>query len=60
VVGCRLGGKGEDGTRSFISGITRMIHTGKPSGDIEGKKEEAFTNVSMLSRRLSISLPGPI
>src|SRR5271154_5696726 len=40
-----------DGTRSYPE-LQEWSHTGKPSGDIEGKKEEAFTNVSMLSRRL--------
>lgn len=44
VVGCRLGGKGEDGTRSYPE-LQEWSHTGKPSGNVEGTKEEAFTNV---------------
>ena len=31
--------------------LQEWSHTGKPSGDVEGKKEEAVTNVSVLSRR---------
>jgi len=30
--------------------VQEWSHTGKPSRDVEGKKEEAFTNVSALSR----------
>ena len=48
VVVSRLGGKDEDGTRSDPE-LREWSHTGKPSGDVEGKKEEAFTNVSVLS-----------
>ena len=59
VISCKLGGKGEDRTRSYPE-LQEWSHIGKPSGDAEGKKEEAFTNVSMLSRRLSISVPSPI
>jgi len=48
VLSCGLGGKGEDGTYPELQ---EWSHTGKPSGDVEGKKEEAVTNVSVLSRR---------
>jgi hypothetical protein len=46
--------------RVHIRNYKEWSHTSKPSGDVEEKKEEAFTNVSMLRGRLSISIPSPI
>ena len=59
VVVSRLGGKDEDGTRSDPE-LREWSHTGKPSGGVEGKKEEAFTNVSVLSGQLSNLCSGPV
>ena len=40
MVDYKLDGKGKDGTRSHPE-LQEWSHTGKPSGDVEGKKEEA-------------------
>jgi hypothetical protein len=56
VVACRVGGRGADGTRSHPE-LQEWSHTGKPSRDVEGKKVEAFTNISMLSDQLSVTVP---
>jgi hypothetical protein len=56
VVGCRLGGKNAGGTHSRPE-LREWTRTSRPSGDVEGQKEEASTNVSVLSGQLSVTVP---
>jgi hypothetical protein len=56
VVSCRLGRKNTDGTRSRPE-LRDWTRTSRPSGDVKGQKEEASTNVSVLSGLLSVTVP---
>jgi hypothetical protein len=58
VVACRVGERGADGTRLHPE-LQEWSYTGKLSRDVKGKKEKAFTNVSMLSDQLSVTVPPP-
>src|ERR1700722_8059208 len=59
VVSCRLGGKNAGGTHSRPE-LREWTRTSRPSGDVEGQKEEASTNVSVLSGQLSVTVPPPV
>jgi hypothetical protein len=56
MIACRVSERGADGRRSRPE-LREWTRTSRPSGDIKGWKEEAFTNVSVLSDQLSITVP---
>ena len=53
VVGCELGEKGADETRS-LPDLRERTHANKTPRDIEGKHAKAFRNVRVLRGQLSI------
>ena len=55
LVGYKLGGESADGTRSRPE-EREWTRTSRPPGDVEGQKEGASINVSVLSGQLSASL----
>jgi hypothetical protein len=55
MVGCTLSEDGTNGTCSY-PGLRERTGTSEISRDIEEEKARVFTNVSMLSRRLSVSI----
>jgi hypothetical protein len=56
VVACGVGERGTD-RRRLRPELREWTRTSRPSGDVKGQKEEASTNVSVLSGLLSVTVP---